>query len=670
MNKSRTRLCGIAIFILFLFSLLIAQFYKIQIIEGDKWTRQAQKQHFFIVNEPFRRGRFFSNTSISRKHPEIPQSFVIDVQKFHLHIDPEAIPEEHRDFLAKNLVATLDLSVEENLRCREQFNQKSRNRKIATWLDRETKDAVMEWWLPYARKHKIPRNAFFFVSDFQRSYPFGKLLGQVLHTIQNQKNEQTGQGIPTGGLELYYDPFLRGKQGKRRLMRSPRNSFEMGEIIAFPENGADVYLTINHNLQEIAEEELAKGVKQAKAKGGWAVVMNPYTGEILALAQYPFFSPPEYQTFFNEKSMMDHTRVKAVTDANEPGSVMKPITAAVAMIANEVLKSKGEKELFDPDEKADTSNSRFPGRSKPLKDTSFHKALNMNMALQKSSNIYMARLTEKIIARLGNNWYRETLHNVFGMGQKTHIELFSESPGLLPTPGKKHPNGTLEWSTATPFSMAMGHNIQVSAVQLARAYAVIANRGYLVQPTLVRKIVKRSTSGEEVVLVDHTQPDRLEKFPKVLSNSIIERLIIGMKYVTKRGGSSSKGDIRGYTEAGKSGTANKIVGGTYSQKLYCSSFAGFAPVKNPAFVCVVTIDEPEYGFVPGVGKKHHGGHAAAPVFREIGRRTLEYLGIAPDDPHGYPVGDPRFDPEKADWIKETRLLKEMYEKWNNSKNDT
>lgn len=664
MSKSRKRLCGIAIFILFLFSLLIAQFYKIQIIEGEKWTKQAQKQHFFIINEPFHRGRFFSNTSIDRKHPEIPQSFVIDVQKFHLHIDPQVIPKEHRDELSKKLIATIDLSVEEALRCREQFDHKSRNRKIAMWLDRETKDAIMEWWLPYARKYKIPRNALFFVADFQRSYPFGKLLGQVLHTIQNQKNEQTGQGIPTGGLELYYDSLLRGKMGKKRLMRSPRNSFEMGEIIASPEDGADVYLTINHNLQEIVEEEIAKGVQQAKAKGGWALIMNPYTGEILALAQYPFFHPPDYQAFFNDKSMIDHTRVKAITDANEPGSVMKPLTLAVAMIANEVLKQKGEKQLFDPEEKTDTANSRFPGRSKPLKDTHFHKAMNMNMALQKSSNIYMARLNEKIIARLGNKWYRETLHKVFGIGQKTQIELFSESPGLLPTPGKKHPNGSLEWSTATPFSMAIGHNIQISSLQLARAYAVIANGGYLVQPTLVRKIIKRLDNDEELVLVDNTSSDRLKKFPRVLSNEIADRLTTAMKYVTKTGGSAPKADIRGYTEAGKTGTANKILHGTYSQNHYCSSFVGFAPAKNPLFVCVVTIDEPEYGFVPGIGKRHHGGHSAAPVFREIGRRTLEYLGVARDDPHGYPVGDPRYDPDKADWMKETRLLKEMYEKWN------
>lgn len=661
--QSRRRLLAITFFILILFSLLIMQFYKIQIVEGEKWIRVANRQHYFVINEPFLRGKFYSNTSLNRGHPETPQSFVVDVQKFHLHIDPDSIPPENRTTISNYLMAHLNLTVDEQMRCKAQFECKSRNRKIAMWLDREARDTILDWWGPYAKKEKIPRNALFFVSDYQRSYPFGKLLGQTLHTIQNGKDSK-GQAVPTGGLELYFDKYLKGKQGKRRLMRSPRNSFETGDVISEPENGADVYLTINHNLQEIAEEEIAKGVLYAKAKSGWAVMMDPHTGAILALAQYPFFYPNEYQRFFNDPVLIDHTRVKAITDANEPGSVMKPMTMAIALLANEELEKRGEKPLFDPEEKMATSDSHFPGRSKPLKDTHLHPFLNMNMALQKSSNIYVARLNERIIARLGNEWYRAALQNVFGLGMKTHVELYSESGGLVPTPGKKHPNGALEWSKATPFSMAMGHNIQVSSLQLARAFAVFANGGKLVEPTLVRKIIKKHADGSEEIVIDHTKPERIRSFPSVLSQEIVNRLNIAMKYVTKPGGSAPKADVRGYTEAGKTGTANKIRGGSYAQNLYCSSFVGFTPVNQPAFVLVVTIDEPHYGYEPGIGKLHYGGSCAAPVFREISRRSLEYLGVAPDDPHGYPVGDPRRDDQKGDWFPETRQLKEMYEKWN------
>lgn len=661
------RLAAIGLFMAGLFSLLIAQFYKIQIVEGDKWTKEAKKQHFLVISEPFLRGKFYSNTSIKRAHPEIPQSFVIDVEKYHLHIDPESIPSGIQDDLSNQLSAFLDLDPKEKGFLRAQLDYESRNRKIAMWLDRETRDAIMEWWLVFARKNHIARNALFFVNDYQRSYPFGKLLGQVLHTIQGSKDEITKQAIPTGGLELYFNKYLQGKLGKKRLMRSPRNALETGEVIANPENGADVYLTINHSLQSIAEEELAKGVKQSHAKGGWAVMMDPKTGEILALAQYPFFYPPDYQDYFNDTKLIEHTRIKAITDANEPGSVMKPITLAVALRANEVLQERGLPPLFDPEEKMPSSNSRFPGRSKPLKDTHTHNFLNMYMALQKSANIYMARLMERVVNRLGNEFYREVLQD-FGFGEKTGVELPYETKGSLPTPGKKHPNGTLEWSTPTPFSMAIGHNILVTGLQLTRAYAIFANGGYLVEPTLVRKIVKVKGDGSLEILLDNTRPERVRKFPRIISEKNVKLIVQAMRYTTKTGGTARRADIFGFTEAGKTATANKIVNGGYSETLYVSSFVGFTPVKDPAFVLLVSIDEPEYGYVPGIGKKHHGGHCAAPVFKEIAKRSLEYLGIPPDDPFGYPPGDPRYDPNKAEWVLETRLLKEKYEKWNNSPN--
>lgn len=659
----RKRLAGVAILIFFLFSLLIVQFYRIQIVEGDKWSKVARNQHYFIVTEPFLRGTFYSNASIKQGHPETPQRLVIDIPKFHLFIDPESFSDEDKRIAAGKLILMLDVPAAEQERFRKHFFRKSRNRKLAMWLDRERRDQILNWWHPYARQREIPRNALYFVGDYQRSYPFGKLLGQVLNTVQAIKDESTHQAIPTGGLELSCNKFLKGQQGKRRLMRSPRNSLETGEVIISPENGADIYLTINHCLQEIAEEELEKGVKKCKAKAGWAAMMDPKTGEMLALAQYPFFYPRDYQSFFSNPSLVEHTRVKALMDANEPGSVMKPITLAIALKANKVLQLRGEKAIFNPEEKMATSNGHFPGR-KNLKDTHLHYYLNMNMALQKSSNIYMARLIDQVVNRLGNEWYKEQLHHIFGFGEPTRVELPSENSGLVPTPGKKHPNGALEWSQPTPFSLAMGHNIQTNAIQLARAFAIFANGGYLVKPTIIRKIVKTAADGTPTILVDNTSLERISSFPRVLDDDIIHPVINAMKYATKRGGSAPKADVWGYTEAGKTGTGQKVVDGTYSQTLYCSTFVGFTPVKDSAFVLVVSMDEPEYGFIPGIGKNHMGGNCAGPVFREISKRALEYLGIAPDDPHGYPVGDPRYDPEKADWAKETHKLQELYEKWN------
>jgi cell division protein FtsI (penicillin-binding protein 3) len=657
----RKRLVVLALGMFALFSILIFQFYKIQIVEGDKWTKLAQRQHFFDVTEPFMRGKFISNNSIKKGHPEEPQNLVLDIQKYHLYIDPISIPDKTKDEISRELFSRLDLPPESEAKFRGQFNRESRSRRMAMWLDGANKDLILAWWLPFASKHKIPRNAVYFVSDYQRSYPFGKLLGQVLHTVQNNKDEITKQASPTGGLELQFNSYLVGKLGKRHLKRSPRHSFETGTVIKPPENGADVYLTINHVLQAIAEEEIEKGVLRANAKGGWAVMMEPKTGEILAIAQYPFFYPSNYTKYFNDPEKIDYTRLKVLTDAYEPGSVMKPITLSIALKANKVLTARGEKPLFDPKEKMATSDSSFPGRRKPLTDMSLHRFLNMNMALQKSSNIYPARLVQKIIDRLGVDWYRNELHESFGFGKRTNIELPSESRGLLPTPGKLHPSGQLEWSKPTPFSLAMGYNLLVNSLQMVKAFATIANGGYAIQPTLVRKIVKTHPDGKQEILLDNTQPKNNER---VLDADIVAEVINAMKFVTKNGGSGRRAEIWGYTEVGKTGTARKIENGAYTDQKHVSSFVGFTPTKDAAFVLLVSINEPECRFIRGVGYNQSASICAAPVFREIARRSLEYLGITPDDPHGYPKGDPRYDPSKADWVAETIQLQEMYEKWN------
>lgn len=663
-SKDRKRLLCLSLFLFALFAVLIAQFYTIQMIDGEKWTKVANRQHYFVINEPFMRGTFLSNTSIKKDYLEPPLSFVADVKKFHLFIDPESIPVQRRQPIAEQLAAILELNSEAGAKLRAQLDSKSRSRKLAGWLDVEQREAITQWWRPYARTYKIPRNALFFVNDYQRSYPFGKLLGQVLHTIQNAKDEATSQAFPTGGLELSLNNYLKGKLGKRRMMRSPRNSLETGEVITPPQNGANIHLTINHCLQAIAEEELEKGVKKVKAKSGWAVMMDPYNGDVLALAQYPFFLPPDYQHYFNTPQLIEHTKVKALTDAHEPGSIMKPITIAIALKANEELKRRNAPPIFDPQEMMPTSNSQFPGRKKPLKDTHLHRFLNMSMAIQKSSNIYVARLVERIINALGKDWYRKALCEDFGFGMKTGIELPSESNGVVPLPGKKHPNGALEWSAATPYSLAMGHNIQCNSLQILRAYAAFANGGYLVRPTLIRKVVKTDADGQEQVLVDNTTPERTAQFPRVMAAATARDILQVMKYTTKPGGTARRADVWGYTEAGKTGTADKAVRGVYSPEHVCSSFVGVVPANVPAFVLIVAIDEPEYGYEPGLGKKHHGGFCAAPVFREISKRSLAYLGIAPDDPHGYPSGDPRYDAKKADWMPEILQLQEMYEKWN------
>ncbi len=661
-SGNRKRLACIAAVLSGMFAALIARFYYIQIVEGEKWTRTALSQHQTIVYEPFMRGSFYSNTSIQPGHPEDEQPFAIDVPKFHLYADPDSIPNELKDPIAEQLAKLLKADKEKKAKIKAEIGRKSRSRKISMWLDREMKDQISSWWSAFAAKEKIVRNALFFLSDYKRSYPFGGLLGSVLHTVQEEKDPHTFQSLPTGGLEMLFNHYLKGKRGKRLITRSPSHPLDTGTVLEEPENGADIYLTVNHYLQAIAETELEKGVKAVKAKGGWAVMMDPSNGEILALAQYPPFHLSRYPDYFNDPSLQEHTRVKAVSDCFEPGSIFKSITVALCLKANEELIAAKKKPIFSPDEKIPTSNGWFPGRSSPLKDGRTHRYLNMYLGLQKSSNVYMARLMQRLIEAMGEKWYRNALEQIFGFGQKTMIELPAENPGLIPTPGKLHPNGKLEWSVPTPYSLAIGHNVLINSIQMVRAYGVFANGGKMVQPHLVRKIARRHQNGSQEVIFDRTKTPITAK--QVLSPSIVEPVVRGLKFVTKEGGSSKRADIMGYTEAGKSGTSEKIIAGTYSKQHHISSFLGFAPAKNPRFVLMVSIDDPEVRFVPGVGKQQLGGVCASPVFREIATRSLQYLGVQPDDPYGYPPGDPRRDSEKADWMAETQALKQLYQKWN------
>ncbi len=660
----RKRLVWVSLFVFVLFCALIIQFFRIQIIEGERWKAQAKVQHQMVVTEPFKRGLFYSNTSLKLGHPETPQAFVTDVSKFHLYADPSSIPIDCRAEIANKVCQLLNIQGKDAKKLHQQMEYKTRSRKLALWLDKEQCDVLGKWWFAFAKSKKIARNALFFVQDYKRSYPFGKLLGQVLHTVREEKDLRSHQAIPTGGLELVFDKVLQGKQGKRQLLRSPRHALETGKILSYPEDGADVHLTINHYLQAIAEEEIAKAVKSANAKGGWAILMDPKSGEIWALAQYPYFNPEAYRDYFNDPKLLENTKVKAITDPYEPGSTMKPLTIAIALKANQELKRQGKKPLFSPLEKIATSSGSFPGRSKPIRDTTRHAYLNMQMGLYKSSNIYVARLVQRIIETLGAQWYRNALSEIFGFGVKTGIELTSESPGLLPTPGKLYPNGKMEWSTPTPFSIAFGHNISVNSMQMLRCYAILANGGFDVRPTLVRKVIRKKRDGSSEVLLDNTSIERVKTLKRLLESDIVDQVVTAMKFVTKPLGSASKGDIYGYTEVGKTGTSEKIVGGTYSKKDHISTFIGFAPATDARFVLLIAIDDPEFKYTPGIGKNQMGGNCCAPAFREIGLRTLQYLGVEPDDPHGYPIGDPRRDETKADWIKETKALLELLREWN------
>ena len=643
--EDRKRLVVITAALTLLFSLLILRFYQLQIKEGKRWTSLALAQHQTVITEPALRGCIYS---------DLGQPLVLNVPAFHLFIDPELIPAQERNRIAAELGNLLKFSQEQLEKMRKEFDRKSRSRRISKWLSRDEKERIELWWNSFYRMKKLARNALFFSSETKRSYPFGSLLGTVLHTVQEEKDPETQQYIPTGGLEMQFHSVLSGKLGKRQILRSSRNTIDSGVILEKPVQGADLYLTINHYLQAIAEIELAKGVKAVGARGGWAVMMNPYNGEIMALAQVPAFDPAYYSSYFEHPDLLEATRVRAVTDCFEPGSTFKPIMMLLCLRANEELKKMGKKPLFSPEEKVATAKGFFPGRSTPLKDGRVHQFLNMEMAVQKSSNIYMGRMMQRLTETMGEWWIHDQLI-ALGFGKKTRIELPAEQEGHVPTPRKLHPNGALEWSAPTPYALGMGHNILINTMQVLRVYAMVANGGKWVAPHLVRKIVR----DQEII------SERTTEFSaQFLASENLQPLIRALKYTTKPGGTALRADIMGYSEAGKSGTSEKIIAGNYSDEHYISSFVGFVPADRPRFVLMVVIDDPQKKYVPGVGKQHHGGVCASPLFRDIATPSLHYLGVEPDDPYGYSSGDPRRNVKLADWMAETESLKKLYDQWN------
>lgn len=655
--QDKKKLVFIAFVIFCLFSFLVLQFFKIQVLEGDKWLQKAKAQHQFVISEPFKRGVFYSNGNLSSTHEDLPEALVVDLPMFHLYIDPESIPTTLREPLLENISRLLNLDKVAHEKAKQEFHKRSRSRKIAMWLTHEKKEAIEQWWATFVRKEKLPRNAIYFVQDYKRCYPYKKLLGQVLQTIREDKDMQTHQAIPTGGLEYYFDPLLQGKEGKRRLLRSPKFPLDKGDVIQAPQNGHDIYLTIHHYIQAIAEEEIEKAVIAANAKSGWAVIMDVHTGDLLAIAQYPFFYPSEYRKFYSDKKLMEHTRVKAIVDCFEPGSIVKPLSFAIALKANKERILHGHKPLFYPEEKVDLRKIHLPGRKIPMKDIATSQFLNMDLAIQKSSNIYIAGLIQKVVDTFGEEWYRKQLQDVFGFGKKTGIELPSEAAGFLPCPGKCYSNGKLQWSVPTPGCLAIGYNLLVNSIQVLKAYSMIANGGYEVEPSLIKKIV--NSNNQEVIY----ERKPLENQKALLDSDITDRVIAAMKYSTKPGGTASRADVPGYTEVGKTSTSEKIRQGVYAKNVHFSTFAGFAPAKDAKIAIIVGVDEPAFRVLPGIGSTYFGGKCSAPTFAEIAKRVLNYLGVPPDDPYGYPKGDPRYDEDKADMIKEVKALKDLFYQW-------
>lgn len=408
--------------------------------------------------------------------------------------------------------------------------------------------------------------------EFRRFYPEGEV---TAHVVGFTNVDEVGRE----GIEHAYDDWLSGKPGSRHVLKDRR-----GRVVADigpmrgAQMGGNLALSLDLKLQYLAHRELAAAVAANKAKGGGIVVLDAKTGEVLALSNLPVYNP-------NNRSQYDpaQARNRVVADTYEPGSTMKPFTIAAAL----------ERNLVRPDTLMELPDD-FRVGGKLIRDDHYHPRLTVSEILQKSSNIGAVR----IAMRLKPEQFWDTLKRA-GFGQLPGSGFPGEASGIL----RDYKN----WKPVEQATMAYGHGISVTLLQLARAYMAFANDGVVMPLTFLKREA------------DDLNGDR------VLSVEIARTVRTMMETVTQEGGTAVLAQVPGYRVAGKTGTAHKLIGGRYSPDRYIASFVGMAPASDPRLIIAVMIDEPS-------GAAYYGGLVAAPVFAQVMAAALRQLDIPPDQP--------------------------------------
>ena len=408
--------------------------------------------------------------------------------------------------------------------------------------------------------------------EFHRYYPSAEV---ATHLVGFNNVDDQGQE----GLELGYESWLQGASGAKMVQkdRTGRTVKDL-KLLAAGQPGKDLVLSIDMRMQYVAYRELKAVVQQHHAASGSVVVLDVATGEILAMVNQPAYNP-------NNRAVMsiDSLRNRAMTDVFEPGSTMKPVTIAAALMSGQ----------YDPDSQADTSPGFIKVKRKTIRDHRNYGVLDITGIITKSSNVGVTKLA----LSLPENSIRDTFYS-FGLGQSTGTGFPGESAGILPNYAK--------WNPINLATMSYGYGIAVTPLQLAQAYNVFASYG-LKRPI---SMLKQETELE----AERVMPERVAK-----------QVIAMLETVTQRGGTGTRAQVPSYRVAGKTGTVHRTSKqGGYDDDRYAAVFAGMAPASKPRLVCVVIVDDPK-------GEQYYGGEVAAPVFSRIMAESLRLLNVAPDN---------------------------------------
>ncbi|MDF2834760.1 MAG: Peptidoglycan glycosyltransferase [Paenibacillus sp.] len=570
-----------------LFFVLIGKLYVVQVVDGAMWYDEAKK-------------RWAAADSITAKRGEITDRngnvLAMDTIAYNVSVDPQIIhdgdiAEEVIDGLHETLGIPKD-ELEEQVTAQKKDGTFYRSRELRDggWLiDKAVADKLAEFRSGLVDKlreeKKTLDTGIYMVETLKRLYPRKALASQLVGYVSLDGENKTG-------IEAYFDEQLKGVDGYLKYEKDgKRVQLSKGEVdYQEPKNGSNVQLTIDNEIQQYVVEALRDIVAKYSPLSATAIAADPNTMEILAMANMPEFDPNNYSDY-EYASFYNH----AVGSLYEPGSTFKIATLAAAV----------EEGVFNPEEIYQSGSIVVPGDPRPIRE---HNRVGWGKisfldGLKYSSNVAFVKLG---FERLGGDKLRDYFSR-FGFGQKTGIELTNELAGTINLQRNRD---------IASASFGQGQ-VQVTAIQQVAAVAAVANGGKLMEPHIVKSITDPTTKTTTI-----TEPKLVRQ---VISEQTSKQVGEYLEQVVsdQDKGTGKNAYIEGYRVAGKTGTAQKVINGKYSDKKFMVSFIGYAPVENPRIVLYIMVDEPNN---PLVG----GGSAAAPAFREIVLKSLKKMGVAPD----------------------------------------
>ena len=538
--------------ILILFTILTVKLVEIQIIKSEELTYYAKKQQTKLETIPAERGVIYdrNNTLLVYNRNDVS-----------VYLDLRMIPKNRKNTLAEKLSSTFGRS---KSYYKKLMNQSGKTIRIKKSVNREKAFRLI---------NDINLSALFTVEKPTRVYQYGSLASHILGYVNNDF-------VGVNGIAKAFEEDLKGDDGALIVERDVR-----GRIITTIQNnevrtaipGYNLNLTIDINYQAILEDELKRGNKFYKGESATGIIMDPNTGEILALANVDDYDPNYYWKFSDSQR-----KNKAITDTYEPGSTLKAITLAALLDMGKC----SENELVN------VENGKYKFRNTYIRDTHKNNYLTVSGILEESSNIGIS----KLIQRLDDDTYYKYLRG-FGFGTYTSVTLPGEVKGIL-----KKPN---QWSKLTKTFMSFGYGVSVTPLQLIMAYSAIVNGGILYEPHILKSATDKST----VV--------KYESSPVAVRRVISKETSTRVKKILRRAvknGTGHLADLEEISVGGKTGTSQQIISGKYSRQKYHASFIGFFPADNPQLVCLVIVNSPQ--------TEKYGGKVAAPIFKKIAERII------------------------------------------------